>query len=206
MSRRDHWERVYASKPREQLGWYRPRLDTTLAWLDDLGLPADAAIIDIGGGASTLVDDVLERGYEDVTVLDVSGTALELARSRLGERADDVTWIHADVTSTELPADRYDLWHDRAAFHFLVDDGERRAYLATLERGLKAGGHAILGVFAPEAPERCSGLPVRRYDVAELSAALGDAFVLERHRKELHVTPGGTEQMYLYARFRHDGA
>ena len=203
MSREEHWEKVYRSRPADQLGWFRPRLETSTDWIRDLEIGAEAALIDIGGGASTLVDGLLAQGWKRVTVLDISQAAIDIAAERLGSASGDVTWIHADITDVTLPRDEFDVWHDRAAFHFLVEAADRVAYLETMSRALKPGGCAILGVFAPEAPERCSGLPVKRYDVDGLADTLGKDFRLERHRKELHVTPGGTEQMYLYAQFRY---
>jgi SAM-dependent methyltransferase len=202
--RASHWNRAYAEKPIGRLGWYRPRLERSLAWIESLQLPKAAAIVDIGGGASSLVDDLLEAGYCDITVLDVSATALEHAKARLGERAEAVRWLVADVTTAELPADAYALWHDRAVFHFLVDAGERERYRAALARSLGPGGHLLIGTFAPDAPPRCSGLPVERYDRDTLVAEFGDDFVLLDSVEELHVTPGGVEQNYLYCLFRYE--
>lgn len=202
MSERDHWERIYSTRPPEALGWYTPHLRTSLDWIRELDLPADAPIIDIGGGASTLVDELLEAGHEAVTVLDLSETALSVARRRLGATARSVTWKTGDITSVELPAHGYALWHDRAVFHFVTEAADRRRYRDNLLGALRPGGHVIIGTFAPEAPPRCSGLPVRRYDRERLEDALGDAFELTRHHEELHTTPGGVEQMYTYCRFR----
>jgi len=202
MDRKRHWEHVYGSRPPERLGWYTRHLEISLAWIDELGLGRSAPIIDVGGGASTLVDDLLDRGCESVTVLDISGAALAIARKRLGARASRVTWIEADVTSVALPARRYALWHDRAIFHFLVDPADRERYCERLRGALQPGGHAIMGVFAPEAPPTCSGLPVQRYDADGLLAALGLGWSLLRSQQRLHVTPGGVEQMYRYCLLR----
>ncbi len=205
MSRREHWERVYCGKPPDRLGWYKPRLQTSLAWIEALELTPDAPIIDVGGGASTLVDDLLDQGYSKITVLDLAAPALDLIRARLGERGAGVTWVCGDITEIELPEAAYALWHDRAVFHFLTEPQDRARYLHNLSRALQPGGHVILGTFAPEAPPKCSGLPVQRYDLDRLQATLGDGFQLRRNQKELHVTPGGVEQMYLYCEFRRVG-
>ena len=202
MSRREHWEQVYSSKPPDRLGWYKPRLQTSLDWITELSLDAHAPIIDVGGGASTLVDDLLERGYSAITVLDLAAPALEVIKARLGAKGSTVTWLCGDVTEIELGDNAFELWHDRAVFHFLTEPGDRERYRENLCRALRPGGHVIMGTFAPEAPPRCSGLPVQRYDLDLLRETLGDAFELRRQQKEMHVTPGGVEQMYLYCEFR----
>ncbi len=197
-----HWERVYATTPIDRVGWYTPHLTTSLTFIQNIGVPRTAHIIDVGGGASTLVDDLLRLGYTSVSVLDLSARALELARERLGPLAQEVTWIEGDITSVELPAGHYDLWHDRAVFHFLTEPEDRERYLANLRRGLKPGGFLIMATFAPEAPPKCSGLPVRRYTLEQLQETLGPEFELVEHTHELHITPGGVEQLYLYASFQ----
>jgi len=193
MSPKEHWEQVYSSKPTEQLGWFAPHLQTSLSWITELGVSLDAPIIDVGGGASTLVDDLLDAGYRSITVLDVSRQALSLAKTRLANNADAVSWIVGDVTATDLPVAHFELWHDRAVFHFLIEPEQQRK---------KPEGHLIIGTFAPEAPPKCSGLPVQRYSPERLESTLGDEFELQRQHNELHVTPGGVEQMYLYCQFR----
>jgi SAM-dependent methyltransferase len=202
MNRQAHWERVYASKPSERLGWYKPRLQTSLTWIEDLGLATDAPIIDVGGGASTLVDDLLDLGYRSITVLDISEQALSAVKSRLGKNEERVTWITGDITTAELPDDHYELWHDRAVFHFLTDTDDQRKYRDQLLKALRPGGYVLIGTFAQEAPPTCSGLPVQRYSRERLQDTLGKELELFDHHKELHVTPGGVEQMYLYCRFR----
>ena len=204
MDSKQHWERVYASRPPERLGWYSRHLETSLAWIDELDIDRDSPIIDVGGGASTLVDDLLDRGYEDLTVLDISGEALALARERLGARAARVSWIEGDITSVVLSASRFALWHDRAVFHFLVAHADRQGYCERLQEALRPDGHVILGVFSPEAPPTCSGLPVQRYDANDLMEALGPGWSLQHSRLTLHVTPGGVEQMYLYCLLRRE--
>ena len=202
MDRKSHWEQVYATRMAEKLGWYKPRLDTSLSWLAELNLGRSASIIDVGGGASTLVDDLVDAGYESITVLDVAEEALAASKKRLGRQSEMVMWLSGDITDYSLPPNRFALWHDRAMLHFLVDAEQRDAYHANLMQSLQPGGHVIIGVFAPEAPEKCSGLPVRRYDADSLARFLGDAFELLRQHKEMHVTPGGVEQMYVYCLFR----
>jgi SAM-dependent methyltransferase len=202
MGRREHWEQVYSSKPSDRLGWYKPRLQTSLEWISALGLDRGAPIIDVGGGASTLVDDLLDHGYTAITVLDLAEPALNIIKARLGERSTAVNWLCGDITELELPGKTFELWHDRAVFHFLTEPGDRERYRENLFRALRPGGHVIIGTFAPEAPPKCSGLPVQRYDLEALRETLGSEFELQRHKKELHVTPGGVEQMYLYCEFR----
>ncbi len=202
MSQKDHWEQAYASKPTEKQGWYEAHLRTSTAWIKDLGLADDAPILDVGGGASTLVDDLLEASHRAITVLDISEKALSSARTRLGAKAELVAWLHGDITSVDLPTNFYAVWHDRAAFHFLILPEQQKKYLDNLLKSLKPDGHLILGTFASEAPTMCSGLPVQRYSPEKLESILGGGFELSRHQKELHVTPGGAEQMYLYCHFR----
>ena len=202
MSQKDHWEQVYTTKPSEKLGWYEPHLQTSLSWIKGLSLAVDTPIIDVGGGASTLVDDLLDAGYRSITVLDISEKALSSVKVRLGKKAELVTWLDGDITSVDLPIHSYELWHDRGVFHFFTLLEQQRKYRDNLLKALKPGGHLIIGTFAPEAPPKCSGLPVQRYNPEQLENALGGEFRLKRHHKELHITPGGVEQMYLYCHFR----
>lgn len=202
MDRRDHWEQVYSTRLANRLGWYKPRLDTSLAWIAGIGLDKSARIIDVGGGASTLIDDLLHAGHESITVLDISDSALAASKERLGDRSQLVMWLSGDITSYQLPPGHFELWHDRAVFHFLTEADQQQAYLDNMRTALKPGGHVVIGVFAPEAPAKCSGLPVQRYDLERLTRRLGDEFELIRHQKEMHITPGGVEQMYLYAQFQ----
>lgn len=201
MSQKDHWEQIYSTKPAEQLGWYKPHLQTSLSWIKGLNLAVGAPVIDVGGGASTLVDDLLEEGYRSITVLDISEKAVSTVRARLGKRAELVTWLEGDITSIDLPKHHFELWHDRAVFHFFTEQKQQRKYRENILNALKPGGHLIVGTFAPEAPAKCSGLPVQRYSPEQLENALGGEFELKRHHKELHITPGGVEQMYLYCQF-----
>lgn len=199
---KDHWEQVYLTKPTEMLGWYKPHLRTSLSWIKEIGLTMDDPIIDVGGGVSTLVDDLLDEGYRSITVLDLSKEALSSVKARLGKRTELVMWLEGDITSVDLPTHSYALWHDRAVFHFLTAPLRQRQYRERLLKALRPDGHLIIGTFAPEAPPKCSGLPVQRYSLEQLKSTLGREFELKREHKELHVTPGGVEQMYLYCHFR----
>jgi len=176
-----------------------------LSWIKALNLAPEDPLIDVGGGASTLVDDLLEMGYRSITVLDISDNATSVARQRLAEKAELVTWLAGDITSIDLPTHCYKLWHDRAVFHFLTEPQQQSMYRDNLLKALEPGGHLIIGTFAPEAPAMCSGLPVQRYSPEQLENTLGEEFVLVRQHNELHITPGGVEQMYLYCPFETSG-
>lgn len=201
MNRRDHWNRVYQTRAPQSVSWYQHRPDVSLGLIAASGVAKDAGIIDIGGGASVLVDHLLDLGYSNLAVLDVSGAALDASRARLGPRAAAIGWFEADVTTFE-PPHRYALWHDRAAFHFLTDAGDRARYVATLHQALTPGGTAIIATFALDGPPKCSGLDVARYDERSIAAELGAEFELREVRREAHVTPGKTEQQFRYFRFR----
>lgn len=201
--RRDHWEGRYLSAATEKLGWYRPRLDASLELIRLVSPPRAARLIDIGGGASTLVDDLLAEDLDSVTVLDVSPAALAIARDRLGPLASRVDWRDGNILSIDLDPHSFDIWHDRAVFHFLVEEGERRQYLSQLATALEPGGHVIIGTFGPTAPAKCSGLPLRRYTLEQLAATFGPGFRLVESRAEAHQTPGGTDQPYVYALFEY---
>jgi trans-aconitate methyltransferase len=203
MSRQNHWENVYASKGETQVSWFQETPAPSLELVELVGAVRNSAIIDIGGGASRLVDSLVSRGYEDVTVLDLSAAALASARSRMGDKADQVSWIAADVTTWE-PLRSYDVWHDRAAFHFLTDPNDQTAYVARLRRALRPGGHAIIGTFALDGPERCSGLIVSRYDASRLAATLGGGFELIDARRHDHITPWGATQKFQFSTFRRE--
>jgi len=193
-----HWDRIYTSKPPNQVSWYRPHLEASLAWIERAARNCSAAIIDVGGGASTLVDDLLARGFKNVTVLDVSEVAIEGTKSRLGEAADRVHWLTADITQVELRPAAYEVWHDRAVFHFLTLPQQRTAYVDQVARSVKSGGHVIVSTFGPEGPTKCSGLDVARYDAESLHEEFGPRFRLVEHSKEFHQTPFGTMQQFLY--------
>ena len=198
MDAREHWEGIYGRKASDQVSWYRPHLERSLAFIERAAVPPDGAIIDVGGGASTLVDDLLARGHRDLTVLDLAATAIEVARARLGARAGDVRWIVGDVTRVELPRHAYDYWHDRAVFHFLRDADERRRYVAAVRHALKPGGHVLVATFGPDGPERCSGLDVVRYSADGLHAEFGGEFLKVDGATERHTTPWGGEQEFVY--------
>jgi SAM-dependent methyltransferase len=200
-SRQAHWQDVYTGKAENEVSWFQENPAPSLELMAQVGATPASAIIDIGGGASRLVDHLIDRSFEDVTVLDLSEAALEAAKRRLGGGAARVHWIVADVTAWE-PPQAYDIWHDRAAFHFLTEDRDRAAYVARLERALKAGGHAIMATFALDGPERCSGLPVVRYDPASLGQTLGRAFQLVDTRRHAHATPWGSDQSFQFSVFR----
>jgi SAM-dependent methyltransferase len=197
-SRRDHWDRVYSTKGAEDVSWFRPHLDRSLAFVDAAALDLSAPVIDIGGGASTFVDDLLARGHSDLTVLDLSSAALEAARTRIGSRSSDVTWVCADVTSAPLPVDHFQFWHDRAVFHFLTDERDRRLYVDSVRRSVRRGGHIVIATFGPHGPEKCSNLDVVRFTPASLHAEFGSDFNKVADAIESHKTPWGTEQEFVY--------
>jgi SAM-dependent methyltransferase len=188
------------------VSWFQEHAEQSLRLIADTGMPPSASVIDVGGGASTLVDDLLARGYSSLTVLDISGAALAAARSRLGNRAAGVRWIEGDITDPALfPADSFDIWHDRAVFHFLTEPADRRAYVRNVLHAVRSGGHVIVSTFAEDGPLQCSGLPVMRYDADALHDEFGAAFELVRHEREAHRTPAGNTQkfLYCYCRVRH---
>jgi SAM-dependent methyltransferase len=198
MEQKEHWEQVYSSRSTDDLSWYQEHAEQSLRLIAATGLARNAPIIDVGGGASTLVDDLIEHGYEDLTVLDLSAAALASAKMRLGARAARVRWIESDVLAAPLAGARFDLWHDRAVFHFLTRPEERRAYVETVLRLVRPGGHVIVATFAKDGPERCSGLPVVRYDAGSLHAEFGDQFALLHQEGERHRTPRGQVQSFVY--------
>jgi 2-polyprenyl-3-methyl-5-hydroxy-6-metoxy-1,4-benzoquinol methylase len=198
MDPRQHWDTVYRTKAADEVSWYRPHLERSLAFIEAVAPDRDAAIVDIGGGESTLVDDLQARGYQDVTVLDIAPSAIAAAKARLGASADRVHWLPADVTTVELPARRYDVWHDRAVFHFLTDAKQRSAYVRQALRAVRPGGYVIVATFGPEGPEKCSGLPVVRYDAERLHDEFGGAFRLIDSAIEVHRTPVGASQQFMY--------
>jgi 2-polyprenyl-3-methyl-5-hydroxy-6-metoxy-1,4-benzoquinol methylase len=194
----EHWERIYSTKDPDAVSWYRPHLDWSLALIERAACDRSAWIIDVGGGESTLVDDLLDRGYRDVTVLDISQTALEVTKKRLGAKAKQVHWMAADVTQASLARESYDVWHDRAVFHFLTKQEQRTAYVQQAAQSVKHGGYVIVSTFGPEGPVKCSGLDVVRYDAEGLHEQFGKRFSLLDSVKELHQTPFGTTQQFLY--------
>jgi 2-polyprenyl-3-methyl-5-hydroxy-6-metoxy-1,4-benzoquinol methylase len=198
-----HWENVYATRAEREVSWFQDNPAPSLELIAMTGISADAAIIDIGGGASRLVDALVERKLGRITVLDISAAALDLTKKRLGERAASVTWEIADVTKWE-PSQRYDLWHDRAAFHFLTDEADQTAYVVRLKKAVKLGGYVIIATFALDGPERCSGLPIVRHDAASLSAIIGNEFHVIDVRRHDHTTPSGAVQRFQFSTFRRN--
>ena len=198
MDDKQHWDDVYGKKAPDQVSWYRPHLERSLRFIQETRMPKDAAIIDVGGGASTLVDDLLERGYSNLTVLDISSKAIASAKERLGALAESVTWIEADIMSATLPEHHFDFWHDRAVFHFLLDPIARRRYVAAAHHAVKPGEHIVVATFGPSGPERCSGLEVMRYRPEEIHAQFGHAFHKVGSASEIHKTPWGKEQEFVY--------
>ncbi len=201
-ARAAHWDNVYATKATDQVSWFQAEPVPSSRLIDACNLPRDANIIDIGGGASRLIDALLDRGFANLTVLDIAEAPLESARRRLGaDRAKRIQWIVGDVTKWS-PAERFDLWHDRAVFHFLVDAADRAAYRDALLRAVKPGGHVIIATFAPDGPTKCSDLPVMRHDAASLAAFLGSSFKLIETSRDDHVTPWGAVQRFQFSRFQ----
>ena len=202
---RAHWDRIYQTKKPTEVSWYRAHLDTSLSLIEKASPSRGVAIIDVGGGESTLVDDLLAHGYKDLTVLDVSAAAIAATSARLAEAGRNVHWIVGDVTEVPLPEAGYDVWHDRAVFHFLTDPASRAAYVRQVVRSVRVGGHVIVGTFGPEGPLQCSGLDVVRYDATALHEAFGARFELVEHRDEVHRTPGGRDQQFVWCYCRVAG-
>lgn len=198
MNAKTHWEQIYRTKAPAQVSWYQEHPQLSLHFIQQTGVDLGGHIIDVGGGASTLVDDLLPHGFRHVTVLDISAAALRAAQRRLGQQAETVTWLEADITRITLPAQTYDLWHDRAVFHFLTDAQDRRRYVEAVHHAVKPGGHVIIATFSLDGPTHCSGLEVVRYDSHGLHDEFGDEFSLIDSATEAHHTPFGTEQHFIY--------
>jgi len=198
MQSKDHWEKVYSTKSTDAVSWFQPHADLSLDIIKATGVAPGAAIIDVGGGASMLVDDLLDNGYTNLTVMDLSATALATTKVRLGKRAYQVQWMEGDITKVFLPEHHFDIWHDRAVFHFLTSQEERNAYVQQVFNSVKHGGHVIVATFSEDGPDQCSGLPVMRYSADGLHDEFGEAFTLLSHRKEEHHTPAGTVQQFVY--------
>jgi ubiquinone/menaquinone biosynthesis C-methylase UbiE len=204
MNLKTHWEHIYETKVPTRVSWYQEHAQLSLHFIQNTHIQKTDHIIDIGGGASTLVDDLLEAGFQHITVLDVSGAALQLTRQRLGAFAAAVEWMEADITKVNLPAQAYDLWHDRAVFHFLTQAADRQRYVAAVRHAVRTGGHVIVATFAPEGPDHCSGLEVVRYSPESLHREFGEGFELRDSRRETHHTPFGTEQKFIYCYCRKE--
>jgi len=198
MQSKSHWENIYATKDVTQVSWFQQHPELSLQFIEQTGVGKAGQIVDVGGGASTLVDDLLAHGYENVTVLDISGAALQVAQQRLGRLASKVTWREASILGANLPENFYDVWHDRAVFHFLTRVEDRARYVEAVRLSVKTGGHLIVATFGLEGPLRCSGLDVVRYNPDSLHDEFGDSFDLVETTSELHHTPFGTEQKFIY--------
>ena len=198
MSSQEHWENIYRTKAPDQVSWFCPHLETSLSLIERSSRDRAARIIDVGAGESTLVDDLLAAGYTDITVLDLSQSAVDITKARLGILANHVHWIVDDVMRAQLQPKAYDIWHDRAVFHFLTTAIQREAYVQQVANAVTPGGHVIVSTFGPEGPTKCSGLEVQRYDAGSLHAQFGSRFRLIESKKELHQTPFGTIQQFLY--------
>jgi 2-polyprenyl-3-methyl-5-hydroxy-6-metoxy-1,4-benzoquinol methylase len=202
MDTRAHWEQVHATKDPERVSWFSPHLERSLELIERAAPNRRASILDVGAGQSTLVDDLLGLGYENITVLEISHTALEALKERMGQSGATVQWICGDVTETELPEASFDVWHDRAVFHFLTEAGQRRAYVERVKSSLKPGGSLIVSTFGPSGPERCSGLATMRYDASSLESEFGDRFRLVESSLDRHETPSGAVQQFLSCWYR----
>lgn len=198
MDNQKHWETVYTTKSTDNVSWFQEHATRSLEIIRSIGAHPDSNIIDVGAGASTLIDDLLAEGFRNLSVLDLSASALAVAKTRLGAKGDLVRWIVGDIRNVELPQQAYDIWHDRAVFHFLTDPDDRMAYVRQVMRSVKPGGHVIVATFAPDGPEQCSGLPVARYAPGELHGQFGPNFELLEHASEEHKTPWGTVQRFVY--------
>ncbi|MGM0554537.1 MAG: class I SAM-dependent methyltransferase [Pseudomonadota bacterium] len=202
MNTKSHWEHVYQNRATDAVGWYQSEARTSRALIQEIAPDPEAAVIDIGGGASVLVDELLAQGYSNLTVLDLSGLALEKAQARLGAGATAVVWQEADVLEYVFKEAAFEVWHDRAVFHFLTDAEQRIRYVRQMEVALRPGGHVVIGTFALDGPEKCSGLPVQRHSPETLQEVFGPEFGLVRAQREVHVTPGESEQCYNWCVFR----
>ena len=204
MDRKTHWDCIFQTKVSEQLTWHQPHLQSSLDLIQRAAVGLQARLIDVGGGDSTLVDDLLALGFVRPTVLDISTVALQRARERLGGRVAEVEWIEGDITQISLPLAAFDLWHDRAVFHFLTDPTDRQRYVHTVQTALEPGGHLVIATFAQDSPEKCSGLEVVRYSPDSLWRELGKDFQLRNSRAEIHCTPWGGEQRFMYCLFHKE--
>ena len=198
MDRKQHWENVYRTKRPSEVSWYQVEADVSVRLIQEVASERSAPILDVGSGTSVLVAQLVAAGYDNVTVLDISGAAIAAAQARLGPSAARIRWIEADILEAQLPDSRYQVWHDRAVFHFLTEPADRAKYVAQVRRAVPPGGHALVAAFAEDGPTRCSGLDVMRYSPASLHAEFGDGFRLVKSERDEHRTPGGSTQMFTY--------
>lgn len=198
---KEHWEKVYQTKSATGVSWYTPHLANSLALILKSGIGKEASVIDVGGGASTLVDDLLEKGFSHTTVLDISSKALAVSKARLGKQASEVNWVEGDITQITLSENAHDLWHDRAVFHFLTRTGDRRKYMNAMQHSVKPGGQVVIATFGVNGPPKCSGLDIVRYSPDALQLELGKNFKLLESLSEEHQTPFQTKQEFIYCRF-----
>jgi 2-polyprenyl-3-methyl-5-hydroxy-6-metoxy-1,4-benzoquinol methylase len=201
MTLQDHWQHIYQTKSPVETSWFEPRLQTSLDWISEAAPDRSASIIDVGGGESTLSDDLLAMHYRSLTVLDIAEAAITKSRNRLGAAAEKINWLVGNVIEVALPPRAYDVWHDRAVFHFLTEPDRRSAYVRQLSSSLKTGGHVVIATFGPQGPEKCSGLVTMRYNADSLQRELGQDFRLVRSSVVEHHTPFGTAQQFLYCQF-----
>lgn len=198
MRQENHWKDIYTKKDPKRVSWFQEHAETSLRIIQQQVTEKEAHIIDVGAGASTLVDDLLGAGYEKIDVLDISDEALAIAKQRLAAKAEHVNWISANILDADLPHHQYSLWHDRAVFHFLTDENDRKVYVDQVFKALKPGGKVIISTFGPDGPLMCSGLPIVCYDHKSLHAEFGAAFELIEHGQEDHLTPDGSVQKFVY--------
>ncbi len=202
MNRQQHWSRIYRERAAQEVSWYQQNPRMSLQLIEASGVDTAAPLIDVGAGASTLADHLLDLGYSDITLLDIADEALEQTRKRLGSRAGSITWLCGDILDFQSERE-YRLWHDRAVFHFLTDPDEQQRYIQRMRVALQPGAHVIIASFAPDGPNRCSGLETMQYDDATLAGVLGEGFSLQRVESELHDTPSGAQQLFNYCCFRY---
>ena len=204
VDRKAHWEQVYRTNDPDRVSWFEPEATSSLQLIQLVAPARDSAIIDVGGGASMLAEGLVAAGYERIDVLDLSAAALAQARRRLGDAGESVQWLEADVLGAELPAASFDVWHDRAVFHFLTQAADRAAYVTQVRHAVRPGGFVVMATFAAEGPAKCSGLEVMRYSPERLHEELGDDFRMVESRHEEHVTPSGAQQAFTYCAFRYE--
>jgi ubiquinone/menaquinone biosynthesis C-methylase UbiE len=201
MQTKEHWENVYTTKAKDSVSWFQEHAETSINLIKEIHIEKNASIIDIGGGASTFVDDLLLLGYSKLSVLDLSRAALEASKARIGSAHKYVDWLVADITKIDFSENEFDIWHDRAVFHFLTEPKDRLAYVRTVLRSVKPKGHVIISTFAEDGPTKCSGLPVMRYSAESLQSEFGEILLLKNKRSETHRTPFGTTQNFIFCHF-----